>query len=74
VRPLDPTLAMFRRLVAVLGPWPLLGALLPPNQADTTATAETADQQVEQPDRQELVGLVEKRLSDREIGEPYGVP
>ncbi len=68
-----PTLAMFRRMVAVLGPWPLLTALLPPDQADPTATAETADQQVQPPDRQELAGLVEQGLSDPQIGERYGV-
>jgi transcriptional regulator with XRE-family HTH domain len=42
-----PTLGMFRRLVAVLGPWPLLQALLP---AGTTILQAAADQQADQPD------------------------
>jgi transcriptional regulator with XRE-family HTH domain len=66
-----PTLAIFHRMVAILGPWPLLLALLPP---DTPASAaKPADQQVRPPDPQALAGLVDQGLSDQQIGQRYGV-
>jgi DNA-binding NarL/FixJ family response regulator len=75
-----PTLAMFHRMVAILGPWPLLSALLPADHPDTldhpdtpASAAEPADQQVQPPDPQELAGLVAQGLSDPQIGQRYGV-
>jgi hypothetical protein len=67
-----PTLGMFHRMVAVLGPWPLLEVLLPADQADI-ATAATAAPQAGPPDLQELAPLVDQGLSDRQIGQRYGV-
>ena len=67
-----PTLAMFHQMVAVVGPWPRLEVLLPADQADT-ATAETAAQRAGPPDSRELARLVDQGLSDRQIGERYGV-
>jgi transposase/DNA-binding XRE family transcriptional regulator len=67
-----PTLVIFHRMVAVIGPWPLLEVLLPADQADT-ATAETTAPQAGPPDPQELAPLVAQGLSDRQIGQRYGV-
>jgi len=67
-----PTLVIFHRMVAVLGPWPLLEVLIPADQADT-ATATTAAQEAGPPDPRELARLVDQGLSDRQIGQRYGV-
>ncbi len=70
-----PTLVMFHPIVAVLGPWPLLEVLLPPDQPHSAASPQrTANQQVERPDPQELARLVDQGHSNLEIGRRYGVP
>jgi len=65
---------MFHRILAVVGPWPLLEALLPPDQGLGAAILEgITDQQVERPDPQELARLVDQGHSNLEIGRRYGV-
>jgi len=70
-----PTLVMFHRIVAVVGPWPLLEVLLPPDQPLSAAILErTADQPVGRPDPQEQARLVDQGHSNLEIGRRYGAP
>jgi transcriptional regulator with XRE-family HTH domain len=59
-----PTLAIFRRMAEVMGPWPLLTALLQPTQ-DTAAAGGSTNQQTEQPGPQGLDG---QRRSDPMTG------
>jgi transcriptional regulator with XRE-family HTH domain/DNA-binding NarL/FixJ family response regulator len=68
-----PTLAMFRKVVAVLGPWPLLGVLLRPDAPDKPAVGGDVDRQVRRPDRQDLARLIDQGRSDTAIGHRYGV-
>jgi len=72
-----PTLPMLRRLVGVLGPWPLLEALLPPDQVDPddTTAAVAPGSRVGWPSRTELARLiVQERRSDQELADHYGQP
>lgn len=68
-----PTLLLFRRMVAGLGPWPLLVAVLPaiqPHTDDPAAAAGDAGQQAWWPDPQELARLGGQRHPGQAIGDP----
>jgi transcriptional regulator with XRE-family HTH domain len=74
-----PTLPLLRRLVGVLGPWPLLGALLPSGEAgpgEAVAAVTLAPRSPAwQPSREELARLVrQERRSDQELADRYGQP
>jgi transcriptional regulator with XRE-family HTH domain len=71
-----PTLPMVCRLVAVLGPWPLLEALLPSQRADPHDTPPgPRPSRGERPSRTELARLiVQERLSDQQLADHYGQP
>jgi excisionase family DNA binding protein len=65
-----PMLPMLRRLVAALGPWPLLASLLSPNPAGVTGTS-----LVTRPSRDELARLVlQEGRSDEEVAAHYRQP
>jgi hypothetical protein len=68
---------MLCRLVAVLGPWPLLEALLPPNQADPhdPTAPRPRSSHAGPPPRTELARLiVQEHLSDQQLVDHYGQP
>jgi len=73
-----PPLPMLRRLVGVLGAWPLLEALLPPDQVDRrdTAAAGVAPRSgAGRPSRTELARLiVQEGRSDQALADQYGQP
>jgi DNA-binding NarL/FixJ family response regulator/DNA-binding XRE family transcriptional regulator len=68
-----PTLLLFRRMMGVLGPWPLLVAVLPPIQPgadDSAAAAGDAGQQAWWPDPEELARLLGQPHPGQALGEP----
>jgi transcriptional regulator with XRE-family HTH domain/DNA-binding CsgD family transcriptional regulator len=74
-----PTLPLLRRLVGVLGPWPLLEALLPSGEAgpaEAVAAVTLAPRSPAwRPSREELARLVrQERRSDQELADRYGQP
>jgi transcriptional regulator with XRE-family HTH domain len=72
-----PTLPMLRRLVAVLGPWPLLETLLwlPSERAGRTGTLVAAPSRDERPSREELARLVAREgRSDQQLAAHYRQP
>lgn len=71
-----PTLPMLRRLVGVLGPWPLLGALLPPERAGTASSLVALPPSRDgRPSREELARLVvQEGRSDQQLAAQFGQP
>ena len=77
-----PTLPMLRRLVAVLGPWPLLEPLLrPPTQPEQRTDTEdsrvppSSSRNGQQPPREELERLiVQEGRSDQQLAAHYQQP
>jgi excisionase family DNA binding protein len=67
-----PMLAMLRRLVAALGSWPLLAALLPPPPEEPAE--ETGTSRVTRPLREELARLVRQGRSDDALAAHYHQP
>jgi DNA-binding NarL/FixJ family response regulator/transcriptional regulator with XRE-family HTH domain len=67
-----PTLLLFRRMVGMLGPWPLLTAVLPAAQPAASGAGE-AGQQARQPDAQELARLLGQPHPERATGGLDGV-
>jgi transcriptional regulator with XRE-family HTH domain len=68
-----PMLPMLHRLVAALGPWPLLTALLP-SQPDQPAGATGSGSLVTRPLPEELGRLVQEGRSDEELAAHYHQP
>jgi transcriptional regulator with XRE-family HTH domain len=67
-----PTLPMLHRLAAVLGPWPLLEALLPPLRAGAPGTQVAPPRS--RPSREELARLVAQGRSDQQLASHYRQP
>jgi transcriptional regulator with XRE-family HTH domain len=67
-----PTLVLFRRIAAVLGPWPLLAAVLPPPDpgADGSVDAAGDARQAWWPAPQEVARLLGQLHPEQAIGEP----
>jgi len=70
------TLVLFRRMVAVLGPWPLLAAMLPPPdpRADGSVDAAGDAGQAWWPAPEELARLLGQLPPELAVGDPSATP